>query len=68
MITVKQFYKEEKELEEARASDAAISKHRKIWDLASKGWELSRVGEKRWKKGDPEEKKFLYYDKERKEF
>ena len=50
MITVKQFYKEEKELEEARASDAVISKHRKIWDLASKGWELSRVGEKRWKK------------------
>lgn len=49
MITLKKFYEEE-EMERSRASDKAISTHRKIWDLASHGWELSRVGEKRWKK------------------
>lgn len=48
--TLKKFYEEEKNLEESGASDKAISKHRKIWDLASKGWELSKVGEERMKK------------------
>lgn len=45
--TLKQFYKEEKELEQQGATSAQISKHRKIWDLASRGWTLSKVGTKR---------------------
>lgn len=50
MFTLKKFYEEEKALQESGASDAAISRHRKLWDLASKGWELQRVGEKRMRK------------------
>lgn len=45
--TLAQFYKEEKELKKNGESEKAISKHRKIWDLASKGWTLSKVGEDR---------------------
>lgn len=49
MITLTQFYKEEHELEQSGTA-AQISKHRKIWDLASRGWTLSKVGESRMKK------------------
>lgn len=50
VLHVKEFYEEERELQENGASDRVISTHRKIWDLASKGWTLSRVGEERKRK------------------
>lgn len=45
--TLKLFLLEDKALQENGASDKALFKHRKIWNIASCGWKLKRVSYQR---------------------